>query len=141
MGRGLLLVLAVVAASLTAAGCAKNETRVDVTYGDFVRDIDVTRTIDVAPGTVFEVSLFSNPQSGFKWSEAEVSEAIVLSERNREFVPLYGEQPHEKEPSGLDVFTFEALCKGQTRVGFLYSRPWDGGQQTVWTFTLVVRVS
>ena len=141
MPRTLLLVVVALAGLAGAVSCSQQEEpRIEVTYGDFVRDIDVVQSIEVAPGTTFEVSLFTNPQSGFVWGGAEISDPIVLSQRNSEFVPLYGEQPHESEPAGMSVFTLEAMCKGKTTAVFRYNRPSEEGQTGVWTVTLDVVV-
>lgn len=105
-----------------------------------MNDVNVTRSIEVAPGTMFEVSLFTNPQSGFEWGEVEISDPTVLSQRASEFVPLYGEQPDESDPAGMSVFTLEATCKGRTTAVFTYDRPWEAGQRGVWTVTLEVLV-
>jgi inhibitor of cysteine peptidase len=41
---------------------------------------------------------------------------------------------------GKEVWTFKALEKGTTIIAMQYSRPWEGGEQAEWTFSLTVIV-
>ena len=41
---------------------------------------------------------------------------------------------------GIEVWTFEAVAKGTTKVRMEYSRPWEGGEKEEWTYTMTVIV-
>ena len=137
--HGLPFVVAMVVL-LTTAACSADATRVVVAYGDFMEAPDATQEVSVAAGTSVDVALYSNPTTGFAWDEPEVSDETVLPLHARQFVSLRGEPDPPLGSPGQDVFTFEAVSKGQSTVTFRYSRPWEGGQRSVWTFTLVVNV-
>ena len=42
--------------------------------------------------------------------------------------------------AGKEVWTFEAIKKGTTKVRMEYSQPWEGGLKAEWTYTLTVTV-
>jgi len=125
---------------LATAACSADTTRVEVSYGDFINEQNATSEISVSAGTSFEVALFSNPTTGFQWEEAEISDTSVLQQKGRRFVSLRGEPDPPPGSPGQDVWTFGAADEGQSTVTFRYSRPWEGGQRGVWTFTLTVNV-
>ena len=57
---------------------------------------------------------------------------------------LTAEEAEEDEmvvgSGGCEVWTFEALTAGQVTLDMAYSRPWEGGEKGVETFTLNVTI-
>lgn len=102
----------------------------------------IDRELKVTIGDSFTVTLCSNPSTGFEWEEAVISDSSVLSQTGREFqAPGVGDS--EAPPpgaAGKEVWTFEAVKEGASTVSMAYSRPWEGGEKGVWTFSLTVVV-
>lgn len=140
MVKRILLVAVLLSALLAAVACSERETRVEVTYGDFIDDQNATREMSVPEGTMIDVALYSNPTTGFEWEDADISNTAILQQVDRRFLSPRGESDPPTGSPGQDVFAFESIGKGQSTVTFHYSRPWEGGQRSVWTFTLLVNV-
>jgi len=137
---GPVLVLAAVAMLLPVAACSADATLVGVSYGDFMQAPHASRQVTVPEGTSVDVSLYSNRTSGFQWEVPYVSDETVLEHVDSRFTGLYDDTVSDPMLPGKDVFAFQTIGEGQTAVEFRYSRPWEGGQTGVWTFTLVVNV-
>ena len=133
-----LLALFAMALSLLACSSALKQTSVTVAIDEFLKQNNISREIQVATNDTFTVTLGSNPTTGFNWVEsAKISDQAVLQQLEHKYVPPQGSLPGA---SGQEVWTFRALKAGKTTVSMDYSRPWEGGEKNVWTFTLTVSV-
>ena len=116
---------------------------------EFMQDATVERTCDMfqqqahdsgdmvlgVNGTL-TVILCSNQTTGFKWSESpEISDPTILQQEDYEWV-----EPESDliGAAGKEIFTFKTLKKGIPTIHFEYSRPWEGGEKSEWTFDLEV---
>jgi len=144
MESRIVLTGVVLALLLCAGGCAggSGQGALEVTCDEFMElDPDeraIDRELKVTIGDSFTVTLCSNPTTGFEWEEAVISDTSVLRETEREF-----QAPGPGAPTGAagkEVWTFEALKQGASTVSMAYSRPWEGGEKGVWTFSLTVVV-
>ena len=132
---GLMVVLAL---SLLACSTASKGTSVEVSIDDFMNQKNISQQVAVPAGGVLTVTLGSNPTTGFKWILAKISDETVLKQEGEsEFV-----LPEKQIPgaSGKEVWTFQALKAGTATISMEYSRPWEGGEKGVWTYTLTVTV-
>jgi inhibitor of cysteine peptidase len=136
----LILLCTVVALSLclTGYGCSTEQPAVEISCDDFTADNHISRDIEVSVGDSFTVTLCSNPTTGFEWGEAEISDQAVVKQTANEFVAP--EDTGVVGAPGVEVWTFEALKKGNSTVSVSYDRPWEGGEKGAWTFTLDVTV-
>ena len=140
MKSKLVLTCAVVAASLCLFACAAvtKEASVSVSSDEFMNVKHVSTEVEVAVDGTLEVTLCSNPTTGFQWIEsAQISDRTILKQTDHKFVPPGGDVPGA---AGQEVWTFEALKEGTATVSMEYSRPWEGGEKGEWTFTLTVVV-
>lgn len=138
----------VLALLLCAGGCAgpSGQGALEVTCDEFM-ELDpgeqaIERELEVTAGASFTVTLCSNPSTGFEWEEVVISDSSVLRETGREF-QAPGAGASEAPPpgaAGKEVWTFEAVKQGTSTVSMAYSRPWEGGEKEVWTFSLAVVV-
>jgi len=95
----------------------------------------------VPAGSSFTVTLCANPTTGFLWSEnAQISDPAVLEQVDHKFVLPQSEPPPPPGTPGQEAWTFQALKEGQSTIYLEYSRPWEGGEKGVWTFTLTTTV-
>ena len=139
-----VLICVVLALLLCAGGCggATGRGAPEVACDEFM-ELDpgeqaIERELEVAVGDSFTVTLCSNPSTGFEWEEAVISDSSVLRETGREFqAPSSGVPPGA---AGKEVWIFEAVKQGASTVSMAYSRPWEGGEKGVWTFSLAVVV-
>ena len=133
-----LLALFALALSLLACSSTAKETSVSVAIDEFSKLNNISREIQVATNNTFTVTLGSNPTTGFIWAESvKISDTAVLQQLEHKYVPPQGSLPGA---SGQEVWTFKALKSGKSTASMDYSRPWEGGEKNVWTFTLAVSV-
>ena len=119
-------------AGLTA--CAPSTSDINLSCDDFSANNNITKSISVAAGSTFTVTLCSNATTGYQWSEnAKIGDTSIVEQVSQQFV----------EPSsdlmgaaGKQVWTFKALKAGTTTVSMDYSRDWEGGEKGTWTFKL-----
>jgi len=141
MKSKLILTCAVVAISLCLFACspATKQASVEVSCDEFYEQNHISRAVEVAAGDSFTVTLCSNPTTGFIWSEqAQIGDQTLLQQTGHEFI-----SPGEKGllgAAGEEVWTFQALKKGESTISMEYSRPWEGGEKGEWTFVLTVVV-
>jgi inhibitor of cysteine peptidase len=123
-------------------GCAQAPAKVsiEVPCDDFTNQSHISKDVTVTAGGSLNVTLCSNPTTGFQWVEnATISDQTVVNQTSHQFVA-----PEDQElvgAPGEEVWTFEALRKGKSTVSMEYSRPWEGGEKGEWTFTLNVTVN
>jgi inhibitor of cysteine peptidase len=128
----LLLVAGLFACAAPAAG------NIQLSCDDFSTNNNITKSINVAAGSTFTVTLCSNATTGYQWSEdAKISDKAVVEQVKQEFVsPTSG---LEGAP-GKQVWTFKALKAGTANISMDYSRNWEGGEKGTWAFNLNVTV-
>ena len=137
----LIGVVAVISILLSACSPAAKQASVEVPLDDFTNQNHISREVTVNAGDSFTLTLGSNPTTGFTWpDEPQIGDQTVLRQTGHEFVPPEQTEPPIEGAGGEDVWTFKALKKGTTEVSMEYSRPWEGGEKGVWTFSLTVVV-
>jgi inhibitor of cysteine peptidase len=143
-----LLVLGLVGTGFTA--CAAPATQPEVNNhwvyveklcDEFQSSNNISDTIEINNGDTLVVVLCSNPTTGFQWSEdAQISNATVLKQEVHEFSGPESDPPSPVGTPGVESWRFQTLQPGTSTVYVEYSRPWEGGEKGVWTFTLDVTV-
>jgi inhibitor of cysteine peptidase len=93
-----------------AAGTNQGPATVTVTVADRAQPISLKR------GDTLDVRLESNPQSGYSWSVAPVSNPI-LEQVSKSF------QPSGVGSRGMDTWRFKAVSRGKQRLRMQYRRP------------------
>lgn len=106
-----LLILMLVAAALTVAGCIG----VTKTYDD------PGQVVNIGVNQQFVIALGSNPTTGYSWQESHDQTMLELLEK------VYKEQADEGVvgAGGVEYFRFKAVKAGQTEVTLVYQRPWE----------------
>lgn len=115
---------------LSGGSTAPGEVSVDESYND--------KTVEIAVGGTLTVTLESNATTDFQWELTSISDQTVLEKQSDTF-----EAPEDTGvvgASGKEVWIFKALKKGTSSISMAYSRPWEGGEKGVETFTLDVVV-
>ena len=130
----------IAAISLLLFGCTATpkEASIELSCDDFSENKHISREVEVAVDGSIELSLCSNPTTGFEWEAAKISNKRVLRETDHTFISP--EDEGVVGAAGKDVWTFQALERGTSTVTIEYSRPWEGGEKGEWTFEMKVTV-
>lgn len=139
------LLFALVITTLTIFTCCSSsdydflrDVKVELGYEDFTEQPHYSGSVKIGIGGKITVVLFSNPTTGFSWSEsAQISDQGVLQQTSHTFLPP---ESNQTGAGGKEVWTFKALRPGMSTVYLEYGRPWEGGEKKVWTFNLSVLV-
>jgi inhibitor of cysteine peptidase len=90
--------------------------------------------ISVAPGDIFEISLDSNPTTGYSWQADFDQEYLELV--SQEFVPP---QSDLVGAGGTEIFAFQALEVGETKLTLVYKRSWE--TEAAETRVFIIKIS
>ena len=139
MKTKLILVYTLVALSLGLLACSPKQASVEVSCDYFSRVKHFSQQVTIPLGRPLEVTLCSNPTTGFQWTElAQISDKTVLEQVDHRYEPA--EEKNIVGGAGQEVWTFKALNKGTTTVSMEYSRPGEGGEKGHWTFIATIIV-
>lgn len=87
---------------------------------------DSGKAYTVGVGETFNLSLDSNPTTGYTWTLSDAWDKTILT--------LAGEDYHSQAnenvvgQGGQEIFRFKALKSGKTEINLIYSRPWESVQ-------------
>lgn len=140
------IAVSLMAILVLAAGCASSDsvpTDADADRGGeqaIILDAeDNGSQVELNQGQVLEVTLASNPTTGYSWEVSEVDEAVLSQMGEAEF----RESPKEGEQmvgvGGTETFRF-ASATGETTLTLVYHRPWEKDVEPLETFTVQVVV-
>ena len=148
MIRGIGAVTAALLAASVAVGCSGKSdtpqsgprtTTIEVSYDDLLNQKNVTRTLALKVGDTLQVSLGSNPSTGFSWApQMQITDAAVLVQTGHEALAPSASRPGA---AASDVWALQAMAPGNTPVSTAYGRPWPGGEKDAWTFVADVTVT
>ena len=113
-------------------------TTIEVSYDDALNQVNITRAVTMNVGDTLQVSLASNPSTGFRWTpDMQITNAAVMAQAGHEVIgPVAG----RAGSAGREVWALQAIGPGTTTVSTNYGRPWPGGEKDAWTFTAEVTV-
>lgn len=145
-----LLVMAILSSSLMASslmGCAAGSdpresgpqtTTIEMSYDDLLDQKNITRTLTLNLGDTLQISLGSNPSTGFRWTpQMQITDPTVLAQAGHE---VLGPSVARPGAAGREVWALQAIGPGATTVSTTYGRPWSGGEKDSWTFSAEVTV-
>jgi len=149
------IILGLVAAlllPLAAIGCdgesgnGAGSATIQLSCDDFASQNHITRSVTVAKSGTLTVILCANPSTGYQWEEnATISfvagngAIIRQTSHNYEAGEANSEEMIVGAP-GEDTWVFDPQREGTATISFSYGRPWEGGEQGVWTLTVSVTV-
>lgn len=132
----MMCALAAILFCLSACSPSSRQVSVAVSCDDFMTGKHISKEVEAAVNGSLEITLCSNPTTGFLWSEsAQISDRSVLQQTDHRSVPP---EQGALGAAGKEVWTFDVLKEGKSTVSMEYSRPWEGGEKGEWTFTLTV---
>jgi predicted secreted protein len=93
-------------------------------------------TVSLQPGQQLELTLDSNPSTGYSWAYATEFDTKVITELSSTYIePTSG----LVGATGQNVWTYKALAVGKTTIQLNYLRSWEENS-TIKTFTLNIEV-
>lgn len=115
----LLVAAAIIVALVTVFAAPDDESSVQQIPSNATQLV-----VDTETGKQFAIHLTSNPTTGYSWKASYEPQLLRLI--NATFVPgtEAAEEP-QLGAGGEEVFTFEALSPGETRITFSYLREWE----------------
>ncbi|MFC2035830.1 protease inhibitor I42 family protein [Chloroflexota bacterium] len=139
MKTKILLILTILIATLLVSSCivTSRAIGVEISCDEFTESPhSILNEFEVEIGDKITVELCSNPTTGFEW-DYEITVDNVVKEEDHDF-----EEPDRDVPGApsVEIWTFEATEKGTTEVHMEYSRPWEGGEEAEWTYTITITV-
>lgn len=99
-------------------------------------ETDAGRSIRLRAGDPLEITLASNPTTGFQW-EVSAGDSAVLRQRGEPLFIPGGSAPGR---GGQVTLTFEAVGAGQTALKLIYHRPFETGVAPAQTYAVTVIV-
>ena len=145
-----LLAMAILSSSLMASslmGCAAGSdpresgpqtTTIEMSYDDLLDQKNITRTLTLNLGDTLQISLGSNPSTGFRCTpQMQITDPTVLAQAGHE---VLGPSVARPGAAGREVWALQAIGPGATTVSTTYGRPWSGGEKDSWTFSAEVTV-
>ena len=147
IGRTAALMVVLIGAS-SMMGCSGTSdppkagpqtTTIVVSYDELLNEKHITRSLTLHVGDTLQVSLGSNPSTGFGWTqEMQITNPAVLAQTGHEVLAPSADRPGA---AASEVWALQVLAPGTTTVSNSYGRPWSGGEKDVWTFAADVTVS
>ena len=126
MRRILILVTGLLMLAVLAAGCKMTVE----TYAD------AGRTVTVKHGQQFVIALGSNPTTGYSWQASYDGQMLTLVEKTYE----QGEQSKGLAGvGGIELFRFEAVKAGETKLDLVYKRPWESTVAAAKSFDVIIK--
>jgi inhibitor of cysteine peptidase len=114
-------------------------TTIDVSYDDLLNQPHITRDLTLKVGDALQVSLGSNPSTGFAWTpQMQITNPAVLVQSGHE---LLAPAPSRPGAPAREVWVLQAMATGPTAVSTTYGRPWPGGEKDAWSFVAQVTVT
>lgn len=130
---GLAVLALFLALGLGVAACGGGQARVSL---NGQAEPGVERLVK---GQVWELSLASNPSTGYGWRLVKAPDAGILRLESQEYRP--GPQTEGLVGSGgVEVFSFQAVGAGLTKLEVVYSRPWEKNRPAADRRLITVRV-
>lgn len=122
-----VLVLGGLAGGLSAyafSGPDSADTSSPDTIGPDSADVGPPDVISILKlGDTYEVSLDSNPSTGYRWLVEFDEDYLELVDRRFELDSDLNPPP--PGTGGKETFVFRTVAKGNTQVEFTYKRPWE----------------
>ena len=134
----LAAILVLSALSVTACSDEPGTVTWEVPIDNFMSKPDHSDEIEVPAGDKFILKLGSNQTTGFQWTiEANIEDGSVLKQESHAYM---GPDSDKVGAGGQEIWEFNALKKGTTKVSMSYDRPWEGGEKGEWTYEITVTV-
>ena len=103
-----------------------------------VQTEEMEKTVDAEIGQHFDISLESNPSTGHSWQVTQYPNKKVVRVLNSHYVEPSGDA---MGAPGEEVWQFQAVGKGSTKMVMEYSQPWEKKTPPAKRYTLTINVT
>lgn len=100
-----------------------------------ITEAEVTRPLTVSPGDEIVVRLPENPSTGYRWQAGTVPAGIVDAEADE-----FAVSAMQPGAAGTRVLSFRARSPGSVQIGLKLSRPWEGDNEAISSYSVGVTV-
>ncbi len=97
---------------------------------------DAGRRIELSKGHTLNISLASNPTTGYRWEAKDLDEEILRQIGEPEFES----QSKLVGAPGVEILRFQAVGAGRTALNLVYRRSWEMNVQPLETYSVEVVV-
>jgi inhibitor of cysteine peptidase len=97
---------------------------------------DAGRRVELSKGQALDISLASNPTTGYRWEVKELDEAVLRQVGEPEFKA----KSNLVGAPGVEILRFEAVGAGQTTLDLIYHRSWEKGVDPLEAYSVEVVV-
>jgi inhibitor of cysteine peptidase len=111
----------------------RNEVKID--------DESNNGQVELQTGQTLEVTLESNPTTGYAWEVAEVDESLLQSQGDAEYKEKKTAGEQLVGSGGTQTFRFTAAEVGETTLKLIYHRAWETDVEPVQTFSVQVTIN
>src|SRR3954468_19695823 len=94
------------------------------------------KSIKIPVGEVVEIHLSDNPTTGYRWSPADLGDAILSLQDS-----TYHQTNAAVGSGGKASWTLRAKAAGHAQLKFKHWRPWEGDPSIIDRFSLAVEVT
>jgi inhibitor of cysteine peptidase len=123
-----LLVLAIV------AGCVSHSSEPSTLL---MEETDSGQTVAMTVEQELQISLGSNPSTGYSWEIESALDGILQQIGEPVFMP----DTNLPGSGGTEVFTFRAIAAGELSLRLIYHRTWEENVPPIRTFELFITVT
>lgn len=117
-----VLLMAVLCLTMISGSFAANNVCCNQIHPKVCCNQTYSKEISVRVNESFEISLKSNPSTGYTWMDPIYdSEYLTLTGSTYILPPL----SNVSGAPGTQVYTFKALKAGDTEIKLIYKRPWE----------------
>ncbi len=99
--------------------------------------MSLPQDLTVQNGTVFEVTLKSNPTTGYSWKVLKISDKRIVRTVSSKYE---ADRPVLSGSGGQEIWSFKALRPGRAKIEMSYQRPWEKGVPPAMAKTFNIRV-
>jgi inhibitor of cysteine peptidase len=115
------LAAATIALAAIGAACGDDDEAADDSDGTAIA-VEAGSSVEAASGASLELTLESNPTTGYRWEVREMSDPTVVELVGDEYI---GPDTTLVGAGGVQVLTFRALDPGTSQVDLWYIRSFD----------------
>lgn len=95
---------------------------------------DAGRRVELEKGQTLDISLPSNPTTGYGWEVEELDHRVLRQVGESEFKP----QSNLVGAPGVEILHFQPVGAGQTTLKLVYHRSWEKGVEPLETYSVEV---
>ena len=131
----MILWTTILAAALLAAACGSSpSTPLKISAEENGKNVSLQK------GQTLEITLESNPTTGYNWEVVDAAEGILKQAGEPEYLQSNPQDKTLVGAGGAETFRFEAAGSGTATLKLVYHRSWEKNVEPIKTFEVTVDV-